>query len=143
MLFGGLSAFEVANLSPEDSLLRHSPDPPESGGLGSNLTRLLGIDRAPFGDQPFDTIIVGSALIIERATPGLLNFLTQAMHSSRRVSSMCTGAFYLAQAGLLDDRRATTHWAFARRLQAEFPKAKVDEDLDFHRRRIGLDFPPA
>ena len=129
MLFGGLTAFEVANhclKTPYYDIHLIS----ESGGL---VRSSLGysVSTEPFGNQPFDTIIVGGALNIERASPAVLNFLIQAMHSSRRVSSMCTGAFYLAQAGLLDDRRATTHWAFARRLQAEFPKTKVDEDRIF------------
>jgi transcriptional regulator GlxA family with amidase domain len=44
---------------------------------------------------------------------------------------MCTGAFHLAQAGLLDGRRATTHWYFARQLQASYPAVKVDEDRIF------------
>ncbi|MGC1304792.1 MAG: helix-turn-helix domain-containing protein, partial [Caulobacteraceae bacterium] len=43
----------------------------------------------------------------------------------------CTGAFVLAEAGLLDGRRATTHWAHARLLQTRAPKAKVDEDRIF------------
>ncbi len=49
----------------------------------------------------------------------------------RRIASMCTGAFYLAQAGLLDERRVTTHWAYARTLQASYPKSKVEEDRIF------------
>jgi transcriptional regulator GlxA family with amidase domain len=44
---------------------------------------------------------------------------------------MCTGAFFLAQAGVLDNRRATTHWAHARELQTTFPKVKVEEDRIF------------
>ena len=49
----------------------------------------------------------------------------------RRVASTCTGAFALAEAGLLDGRRATTHWAHARQMQARFPKVRVEEDRIF------------
>jgi transcriptional regulator GlxA family with amidase domain len=49
----------------------------------------------------------------------------------RRVAATCTGAFVLAEAGLLDGRRATTHWSTARELQARFPKVKVEEDRIF------------
>jgi transcriptional regulator GlxA family with amidase domain len=51
--------------------------------------------------------------------------------SSRRTASICTGAFVLAEAGILDGRRATTHWAFARNMQTQFPKVKVQEDRIF------------
>jgi transcriptional regulator GlxA family with amidase domain len=44
---------------------------------------------------------------------------------------MCTGAFFLAQAGVLDDRRATTHWAHARELQTSYPQINVEEDRIF------------
>ena len=47
------------------------------------------------------------------------------------MASTCTGAFVLAEAGLLDGRRATTHWGAARKLQARFPKVKVEEDRIF------------
>ena len=53
------------------------------------------------------------------------------MQQSRRVAATCTGAFVLAEAGLLDGRRATTHWNAARKLQARFPKVKVEEDRIF------------
>jgi transcriptional regulator GlxA family with amidase domain len=48
--------------------------------------------------------------------------------SPRRVASVCTGAFILAAAGLLDRRRATTHWAVARELALHFPAVTVDPD---------------
>ena len=46
----------------------------------------------------------------------------------RRIGSICTGAFVLARAGLLDGRRATTHWEFAKELAMRFPKINVDSD---------------
>jgi transcriptional regulator GlxA family with amidase domain len=49
----------------------------------------------------------------------------------RRVAATCTGAFILAEAGLLDGRHATTHWYHARDLQARYPKIKVEEDRIF------------
>ena len=52
---------------------------------------------------------------------------------ARRIASVCTGAFMLAAAGLLDGRRATTHWRFAARLQAAYPAIQVDADRIFVR----------
>lgn len=51
----------------------------------------------------------------------------------RRVTSVCVGAFILAEAGLLDDRRATTHWMYAPELQRRYPKVQVDGDRIFTR----------
>jgi transcriptional regulator GlxA family with amidase domain len=49
----------------------------------------------------------------------------------RRIAAICNGTFILAEAGLLDGRRATTHWRNARELQARFPNIKVEEDRIF------------
>ncbi|CAL1240928.1 GlxA family transcriptional regulator [Candidatus Methylocalor cossyra] len=51
----------------------------------------------------------------------------------RRLVSVCTGAFLLAEAGLLDGRRATTHWAYCDRLAADYPKVMVEPDRIFLR----------
>src|ERR1700759_5158335 len=55
--------------------------------------------------------------------------LRQAAARGARMVSVCTGAFALAAAGLLDDRRATTHWAYADQLAARYPRVKVDPDV--------------
>src|SRR5262249_24924530 len=52
---------------------------------------------------------------------------------ARRVASICSGAFVLAQAGLLDGRTATTHWAFCEQLGRDFPKIRVEPDRIFVR----------
>ncbi|MET0226514.1 MAG: helix-turn-helix domain-containing protein, partial [Dokdonella sp.] len=51
--------------------------------------------------------------------------------TSRRVAAICTGAFILAEAGILDGRRATTHWLFARELQQRYPSVNVEQDRIF------------
>jgi transcriptional regulator GlxA family with amidase domain len=89
------------------------------------------VSSESFEAKTFDTVIVGGALRVEPVTSGVVDFLNRALRSSRRVASMCTGAFYLAQAGLLDGRRVTTHWAYARQLQSTYPKINVDEDRIF------------
>src|SRR3546814_4687897 len=53
--------------------------------------------------------------------------------AARRIASVCSGAFLLAQAGLLDYRRATTHWANADHLRRRYPKIKVEGDRIFIR----------
>jgi transcriptional regulator GlxA family with amidase domain len=72
-------------------------------------------------------LVAGSSALPE-PSPELIALLQRGFAQSRRVASICTGAFILAQAGLLDGRRATTHWHFARELQQRFPRIKVEED---------------
>jgi transcriptional regulator GlxA family with amidase domain len=64
-------------------------------------------------------------------TPGLTVYLSGALKRARRIGAFCVGAFALAEAGLLDGRRATTHWAYARDLQLAHPAIKVDDDRIF------------
>ncbi len=86
------------------------------------------IDTEAFADPDFDTVIVAAATEVKPSSPGLLEFVRQALPTSRRVAALCTGAFVLAEAGILDGRRATTHWAFARDLRERYPKVKVEPD---------------
>jgi transcriptional regulator GlxA family with amidase domain len=61
--------------------------------------------------------------------PDALAALRAAAQRGARVASICTGAFVLAAAGLLDGRRAATHWRYAPRLAREFPAVEVDPDV--------------
>jgi AraC family transcriptional activator FtrA len=60
-----------------------------------------------------------------------LALLRQAHRDGARVASICTGAFALAAAGLLDGRPATTHWLFSDKLAADFPQVHVQPDVLF------------
>jgi transcriptional regulator GlxA family with amidase domain len=77
---------------------------------------------------PLDTLIVpgGCGLRQPRVTAAAADWLRRRAPATRRVASVCTGAFGLAAAGLLDGRRATTHWRFAPRLAQQFPALQVD-----------------
>lgn len=77
----------------------------------------------------FDTIIVsGSGATDASRDAIILDWLRQASRKVRRLGSTCTGAFVLAAAGLLDGRRAATHWAYCRELQAAYPEVSVDAE---------------
>jgi len=101
--------------------------------LGGPVATSLGseIQTSSFKRRTFDTLIVAGSIAAPVASPGLLNYLRSAVHRSRRIASICTGALVLAEAGLLDGRRATTHWYFARNMQRRYPQIAVEEDRIF------------
>ena len=77
-----------------------------------------------------DTIIVpGSRDIVESPSVALLDALRRAHRRGARVASICAGAFILAAAGLLDGRRATTHWAQTEALSRRYPRVQVDANV--------------
>src|SRR5258707_2113653 len=88
-------------------------------------------ETIPLNVKPFDTLLLGACLAITPPTPKLLGFLREAIKDARRVASICLGSFVLAEAGILDGRRATTHWAWAQELAQRFPKVRVEMDRIF------------
>ena len=122
-----LSVFEFANKVMDEPLY----DVHLLSETGGSVSSSLGFNVAtePFGETDFDTLMVGGGAA--SLTPGVIKYLREAVGRSRRVAATCVGAFVLAEAGLLDGRRATTHWNRARELQARFPKVKVEEDRIF------------
>jgi transcriptional regulator GlxA family with amidase domain len=123
------AAFEVANMmADEPAYDLHFVS--ETGGRVKTSSGLM-LESEAFSDMPFDTLIVGGAAIPGPLTPGLIAFMRDAPKRHRRIAAVCVGAFVLAEAGLLDGRNATTHWLYARELQKQFPKMKMDEDRIF------------
>jgi transcriptional regulator GlxA family with amidase domain len=129
MALSAVTAFEVANsMASEPPYDLHFVS--ETGGKIRTSVGMM-LDTEPFTDMPFDTLVVGGATVPEPSTPGMIAFIKNAPKRHRRIAAVCTGAFVLAEAGLLDGRRATTHWLHARDLQRQFPKVKMDEDRIF------------
>lgn len=85
--------------------------------------------------RAIDTLVVpgGTGTQAAMGDDGLLSAVLAAADRSRRVASVCTGAFMLAAAGLLDGRRATTHWSCAEELAERHPRVEVDPDAIFVR----------
>jgi transcriptional regulator GlxA family with amidase domain len=84
---------------------------------------------------PIDTLIVAGGFGVEKAQDDaeLIRWIRSAARRSRRVASVCTGAFLLAGAGLLEGRRVTTHWSGTAELAAEHPELTVDPNPIFVR----------
>jgi transcriptional regulator GlxA family with amidase domain len=121
--------FEVANLVADrkiyDVLLLS-----ERGGSVVSSSGIT-VNTQAFADRAFDTLIVTGDFGVATPSEGLVQFVLEAATASRRIASICTGAFVLAAAGVLNGRRATTHWANARDLQRRYPAVKVEEDRIF------------
>ena len=129
MSVASLSVFEFANKQMGEPVY----DVHLLSEAGGPIRSSLGFDMVTerLDNRTFDTVIVGGSAVPGAVTPGVIKFLHRALRRSRRVASVCVGAFVLAEAGLLDGRRATTHWNRGRALQARFPKVKVEEDRIF------------
>ncbi len=82
---------------------------------------------------PIDTLLIsgGDGIFTAVADLKVLGHMKRLAATARRVGSICTGAFGLAAAGLLDGRKATTHWAYCDRLAREYPHVSVDPDPIF------------
>jgi len=123
------SAFEYANLvAKEDFYVVENYS--ESGGeVRSSLGMPVGT-RALSPRSAAQTWIVAGVNdpVSSPAPAAVLRFLRRAGTQARRIAAICTGGFVLAQAGLLDGRRATTHWAFAQELPKRYPGIDVEED---------------
>ncbi len=96
----------------------------QDSGLGLVATRALGDVRR------LDTLIVsgGAGARAAAEDPDVVASVRRAARRARRVASVCTGAFVLAAAGLLDGRRATTHWAYCDALARAYPDVSVERE---------------
>jgi transcriptional regulator GlxA family with amidase domain len=88
-----------------------------------------------FADDPLDTLIIAGGWGTREVSTcsETLAYVRAASGRARRTASVCTGAFILAAAGLLDRRRATTHWGGATELARAYPRVHVEPDRIFTR----------
>ena len=124
-------------------LARHGGDPRydiRTASLGGRTVRTSsGLRLTPDGDLSgfsetrLDLLLVPGGEGSRRAEPELAGWLRAHGRRADRLVSVCTGAFLLAEAGLLDGRRVTTHWAYCASLAARYPALRVDPDPIFVR----------
>jgi transcriptional regulator GlxA family with amidase domain len=124
------TVFELANAisgEPRYTLQMLS----ETGGVVPSSSGVAVLTEA-VAQYDIDTVLVAGQLTPgQPSTPGFLDILRQSALHARRLAGLCTGAFLLAEAGLLDGKRVTTHWALARELQRAYPRLRVEEDRIF------------
>lgn len=108
----------------------------ELGGPTASASGITYLPDAGIHDatEPCNTLIVaGPYGVPVRPSDTVIQWLRNQAVTSRRFGSTCTGAFLLAHTGLLDGRRATTHWEYADRLATDFPNIHVEPDSIFVR----------
>jgi transcriptional regulator GlxA family with amidase domain len=128
------TVFEVANIVLKEQVYELHVISETGGAVRTSIG--MTVDTEAFDETTFDTLIVAGTLYVEKPlSRGLISYLRSAPEKCRRVSSICTGARALAEAGLLNGHRATTHWFYGNDLQARFPKVKVEDDRMFIRDR--------
>lgn len=124
-LLGGKGGYRMLVATPDGQPVRGS------GGLRLDADLALGQVR----QRGVDTVIVGGGLRIDDVLgdPRLAPALKRIAPGARRTCSVCAGAFLLAEAGLLDGKSATTHWAFCEELARRHPSVRVEPDRIFVR----------
>lgn len=131
---GPYQVFATANRLADDAGL---PPPytlrvvaAEAGPVASSGGLALVATGLPPADTPLDTLIVAGGAGVHTACQdaALRAWVVQRAAAARRVASVCTGAFLLGAAGLLDGRRATTHWSRCADLARRFPAVRVEHD---------------
>ena len=108
---------------------------PAAGPIVTSSGMRIMVDQAFCDvDVEIDTLLVAGGEIDAACNdPALLAWLKQTASSARRTASICTGAFLLAASGVLDGRRATTHWYYCSRLAKDFPSIQMEPDRIFVR----------
>jgi transcriptional regulator GlxA family with amidase domain len=131
---GPAEVFRTAGLihPPRYSVELVAADP----GIVRSSTVGLAVDRTLAGCRgPIDTLLVAGGKGVAEACRDkrVVSWLRNAAKRSRRVCSVCTGTFLLGQAGLLEGRRVTTHWASCDLLAERYPSVTVEPDHIFVR----------
>ncbi|MET9451421.1 helix-turn-helix domain-containing protein [Streptomyces cinerochromogenes] len=152
MLFEGVDLLDVTGPPEVFALLRR-----ETGDDGGYQVALAGEGMGPVttaagvrvlpdltfeeaSGRTIDTLLVPGSVEVDEegrvhalADAGVVGWVRTLAARSRRIASVCVGAHLLAAAGLLDGRRATTHWSTAQQLAADHPSVEVDADPIFIR----------
>ncbi|MFJ3486247.1 GlxA family transcriptional regulator [Pseudomonas sp. NPDC090202] len=132
---GPLQVFASANVQAREAGMPEPYQPKvvarEPGSVVSSAG--LGLLTHPLPDTPVDTLIVAGGWGVHTALqdPQLLRWVRDQAGRARRVASVCTGAFMLAEAGLLDGHRVVTHWDSCAELARRYPALQVDPEPIF------------
>jgi transcriptional regulator GlxA family with amidase domain len=134
-IMGPVDVFDYAERQVPGSYEIDVVGPATDGHVRMSNGIRLAVDPLPEPPPRHDTLLVaggeGSRKAIDDAV--VVDWIARASLKARRTTSVCTGAYLLAAAGLLDGRRATTHWAFCEGFRQRFPEVELDPEPVFIR----------
>jgi transcriptional regulator GlxA family with amidase domain len=129
-VLGPMEVFDHAEREVPGSYVVDVVGPGQAGFVTTSNGVRLGV--APLAEPPprVDTLVVAGGEGTRQAIedPAVIDWIERTAKRARRTASVCTGCYLLAAAGLLEGRRATTHWAHSEALMARFPTVRVDPD---------------
>lgn len=132
MALGTQSVFEFANVVAREQVYQVTNYSLAGGALRSSQGVSINTSAVGDGSEADSWMISGVVDPVGWVTSAAeLAFIVRASSLARRTVGLCTGAFVLGEAGLLDGRRATTHWAFVDVLQKRNPRARIEQDRIF------------
>ncbi|MGW7268235.1 GlxA family transcriptional regulator [Streptomyces sp. NPDC054842] len=132
---GPIEVFDTANRLLASPAVPYRIDLVSADGPQVRTSSRVVVEALPLAaaDGPIDTLLVPGGWSLNSALQdrALLSWIRRAAARSRRVTSVCGGSFLLAEAGLLDGRHATTHWAYAEAMACRYPDVTVDAEPIF------------
>lgn len=124
-----LTVFEFANLLKGETAYEFAALSLEGGAVQSSVGVV--VESQAIGWGAYDTLMIAGATTLPPSYPELEAKLVEAARATRRIASICTGSFILANTGLLNGKRVTTHWVHGRHMQEKYPDIQVDEEKIF------------
>ncbi|NBM78035.1 helix-turn-helix domain-containing protein [Proteus sp. G2659] len=124
------SVFEYANLLSQQKLYDFQIYSDQGGFIHASYG--ITVDSAPLlPTSDYDTLIISGDYRAGFGSDTLISILKDISVNTRRMASVCSGAFLLAKAGLLKNKRVTTHWLHAKKFRQDFPDVILEEDKIF------------
>jgi len=127
-LSGPLAAFDVPRREISPTPYRLTAYSENGGPVVSACG--ISVNTVALRRAEIDTLVAvgGLGAVAASRSPSMISLVRKVAPRARRVTSVCSGAFLLAEAGLLDGRRATTHWEYAVKFQQDFPRVRMECD---------------